>query len=171
MTDILPEILAGLTIGALAYAAWSDIALRIVPNGTSIAIAACGLLIRALIGPTALAWSVGLSLVLFAVLVAAHARGLLGGGDVKLITAIAMGLSAQSVLQFLTITALAGGGLALLHLLARRLPHPSVSKPGEPDWRRVFRIERWRIRRHAPLPYGVAIAIAGTWAVLSNLGS
>ena len=162
MTDILPEILAGLTIGALAYAAWSDIALRIVPNGTSIAIAACGLLIRALIG---------LSLVLFAVLVAAHARGLLGGGDVKLITAIAMGLSAQSVLQFLTITALAGGGLALLHLLARRLPHPSVSKPGEPDWRRVFRIERWRIRRHAPLPYGVAIAIAGTWAVLSNLGS
>ena len=34
--------------------------------------------------------------------------------------------------------------------------------------RRVYAIERWRHLRHAPLPYGVAIACGGIWTIFSQ---
>ncbi|MDR3530616.1 MAG: prepilin peptidase [Rhodopila sp.] len=171
MPEALPPIIAALTITALAYAAWSDLATRILPNSTTLAIAAAGVAARAIAGPAALAWSIGLSVLLFFLLVFAHARGALGGGDVKLMSATTIGLAPLDSLHFLSATALAGGVLALLHLLGRRLPPPVPCPAGAPALRRVWRIERWRIRRHAPMPYGVAIAAGGAWALLSNLGS
>jgi Flp pilus assembly protein protease CpaA len=35
---------------------------------------------------------------------------------------------------------------------------------------RVAAIERWRIRRRGPVPYGVAIAIGGAFVVLTSQG-
>jgi prepilin peptidase CpaA len=74
----------------------------------------------------------------------------------------------MGVIQLLTITALAGGVLALGHLMLRLLPHPRLAPAGSSLVRRVYAIERWRNLRHAPLPYGVAIACGGIWTVFSQ---
>ena len=172
MISLLPsQIIAALIIVALAYAAWSDLATRIIPDRVSIAIAVVGFVARSASGPAAVGWSVGLSLTLFSLLVVAHARGIIGGGDVKLISATTIGLTPVASLQFLHAVALAWGVLAIVHLVLRWVPQSAPCPAGSAAVIRVCRIERWRIRRHAPMPYGVAIAAGGVWVLLSNLGS
>lgn len=165
------QILYLCVITMLAYAAWSDLTTRIIPNLACVGIAAAGITARATAGATPLAWSLGFSALLFGILVAAHARGILGGGDVKLISATAIALPPAGAVLFLAATALAGGGLAAAHLLLRHLPPPAPCTAGAPLLKRVCTIERWRILRHSPLPYGIAIASGGSWALLSTLGS
>jgi Flp pilus assembly protein protease CpaA len=81
---------------------------------------------------------------------------------------LAIGLPLMGVIQLLTITALAGGVLALGHLMMRLLPYPKLAPAGSSLVRRVYAVERWRNLRHAPLPYGVAIACGGIWTVVSQ---
>jgi prepilin peptidase CpaA len=151
-------------------AAWRDLATRTIPNWASLGIAISGIASRGLGGLEAMAWSFGVAVALFAVLVLLHARGWLGGGDVKLLAAAALGLAPALMPRFLLVVALAGGALALAHLMLRRLPGP-VRLPSGARWlRRVLTIERWRISHHAPLPYGVAIAAGGIWLLLSGPG-
>ena len=66
--------------------------------------------------------------------------GQMGGGDVKLITAVALWLPPFALLDMLLLMSLLGGALTLLFLIERR----------------------WR-RSEGPIevPYGVAIALAG----------
>lgn len=171
MTELVPVLVAVVVVCTLAHAAWSDLARRLIPNTASIVIAVVGLFERGLVGPAAAAVSVSLSFGLFCALVVIHARGILGGGDVKLIAATSVGLSPVGVLNLLTIMALAGGVLAVVHLALRHLPGPKPRPFRSGAISRVFRVERWRIRRRGPLPYGIAIATAGAWVFLTNLGS
>ena len=61
---------------------------------------------------------------MFALFAAAFALGAMGGGDVKLVAAIALWLPAQAVFALLFIMSIAGGALTLAmfvrHRLARR---------------------------------------------------
>jgi prepilin peptidase CpaA len=93
---------------------------------------------------------------------------LIGGGDVKLLVALAIGVPLTGVVQLLTMTALAGCVLALVHLIMRILPYPKLAPAGASLVRRVYAVERWRHLRHAPLPYGVAIACGGIWTVFNR---
>ena len=68
--------------------------------------------------------SAGIASGLFAVLVQLRARGALGGGDVKLTAAMAVGLAPMQTYRFLVATVLAGGVLSLLHIVLRRVPPP-----------------------------------------------
>src|ERR1700693_1436312 len=126
-----------MTIAVLIYAAWSDLTTRIIPNSACVAIAAAGAIARATVGAGALGWSFSLSLLLFCLLVGAHAFGALGGGDVKLITATAICLPPAGTLHFITAAALSGAILAMLHLMLRRLPHPAPCPSGAPALNRV----------------------------------
>lgn len=171
MPAAIHQFLLVCVIAALAYAAWSDLATRIIPNRACVAIIVAGMAGRAMGGLTPFAWSVGVSLLLFLLLVAAHARGILGGGDVKLITATAVALPPAGAILFLSATALCGGCLALAHLLLRHLPPPAPRPAGAALLSRLCAVERWRILRHSPLPYGIAIAGGGAWALLSTFGS
>lgn len=92
----------------------------------------------------------------------------MGGGDVKLLVVLAIGLPLMGTIQMLTITALVGGVLALVHLMMRNLPSPRLAPAGSSLLRRVYVVERWRHLRHAPLPYGVAVACGGIWAIFSK---
>ena len=112
-------------------------------------------------------WSV-VAAILFALLLPIYGRGCIGGGDVKLLVAVAIGLPMMGVFELLTITALAGGILAMAHLVMRLLPSPSLAPADASVLRRVYAVERWRHLRHAPLPYGVAIACGGILSVLSK---
>jgi prepilin peptidase CpaA len=156
-----------LEILLLLYVATIDVATRLIRNDICLALALLGIASQ-LPNSMQVAESLISAAILFLLLFVLYMRGGIGGGDVKLLTALAVGFPPTGVIQLLTITALAGGVLALVHLLMRLLPYPRLAPAGSSLVRRVYAIERWRHLRHAPLPFGVAIASGGIWAVLSK---
>ena len=166
MSWIVP-ITSFLAILLLLYAATADIATRLIRNEICLALAVLGIAGQ-LASPMQLAQSLIVAAILFLLLFGIHQLGKMGGGDVKLLTALAVGLPLTGVMQLLTVTAIAGGVLALIHLTMRRLPYPRLAPAGSSLVRRVYAVERWRHLRHASLPYGVAIACGGIWTILSK---
>ncbi|MGX1108568.1 MULTISPECIES: A24 family peptidase [Bradyrhizobium] len=156
-----------LEIALLLYVATIDIATRLIRNEICLALAFLGI-VGQLASPMQIGQSLIVAAILFLVLFVIYQRGAIGGGDVKLLVALAIGLPLTGVIELLTATALAGGVLAAVHLMMRRLPQPKLAPAGSSLMRRVYAVERWRHLRHAPLPYGVAIACGGIWAILSK---
>ena len=151
----------------LLYVATLDVATRLIRNEICLALALLGIAAQ-LASPMQLAQSLIAAAILLLLLLVIYQRGSIGGGDVKLLVALAIGLPLTGVFQLLSITALAGGLLALVHVVMRHLPYPKLAPAGSSLARRVYAVERWRHLRHAPLPYGVAIACGGIWTVLSK---
>lgn len=166
MATLLVLVIAATLIAA----AWSDLAVRRIPNAASAVVAVAGLALRAMEGPGPVATTLAAAGVLFILLFAGFARGVLGGGDVKLATAAALGLPPAGIWTLVVATALAGGVLSLGYILAHRLGLPRVRPLGATHGivTRVVAIERWRFNRRGPLPYGVAIA-AGSLIAFGNL--
>ncbi|MGY3697433.1 prepilin peptidase CpaA [Bradyrhizobium sp. USDA 3240] len=156
-----------LEIALLFYVATIDIATRLIRNEICLALAFLGI-VGQLTSPTQIGQSLIVATILLLVLFVIYQRGAIGGGDVKLLVALAIGLPLTGVIELLTATALAGGVLAAVHLIMRRLPTPRLAPAGSSLARRVYAVERWRHLRHAPLPYGVAIACGGIWTILSK---
>lgn len=141
----------------LLFAALRDIATRLIPDAVPVALAVIGLGARLFEGWQAAAWSLGLGAAIFLLLVPIAARGWLGGGDVKLIAAMAVGLPPIVTWDFVVATVFVGGALGLAYILARRLVPETRVAAGAPMLKRVLAVEAWRIRRRGPLPYAVAI--------------
>ncbi|MGF6432270.1 A24 family peptidase [Bradyrhizobium elkanii] len=156
-----------LEIALLLYVATIDIATRLIRNEICLALALLGI-VGQLASPMQIGQSLIVAAILFLVLFVIYLRGAIGGGDVKLLVVLAIGLPLTGVIELLTATALAGGVLAAVHLMMRRLPQPKLAPAGSSLMRRVYAVERWRHLRHAPLPYGVAIACGGIWTILSK---
>lgn len=160
-------ITPGLTAGGMALllaAGAEDIATRLVSNRLSLALALCGAGLRWREGAL---W-IGLLAALAVFLTAAFCwrRGWLGGGDVKLLGAAALFVAPARIPALLLATSLAGGALALLYLALAALPGPTP--PHGPKAKlipRILRAERWRIRRHGPLPYASAIAAGAVFTL------
>jgi prepilin peptidase CpaA len=157
----------GLQILILLHVAMIDIATRLIHNEVCLTLALLGI-VGQLAGPTHIAESLITATILFLVLIGLYARGWIGGGDVKLLVALAVGLPLTGIVTLLTVTAMAGVVLALVHVMMRSLPHPATAPAGSSTLRRVYTVERWRHVRRAPLPYGAAIACGGIWALLSQ---
>ncbi len=145
------QALTATAVALFALAAVGDVARRRIPNALVAALALAGLA-RLGLGFSggaplaALGLDLAVALIVFAIGAGLFARGLLGGGDVKLLAAGSLWLGAAATGAFLMATVLAGGLLAVAYL-ALRLLHPSGPKPA--------------------LPYGVAIAAGG---ILVTLG-
>ncbi len=89
----------------------------------------------------------GIALAAFAVLAILFALRAMGGGDVKLLTALALWIEPTWFLQMLVVMALVGGVL-------------TIAMGG---WH-VIRRQRERL----VIPYGVAIAAAGLWVISTH---
>ena len=163
----IASIVSFLEILLLLHVATTDIATRLIRNEVCLALALLGIAGQ-LASPMQLAESLAAATVLFLLLLVVYQRRMIGGGDVKLLVVLALGLPLVGVIQLLTVTAFAGGVLALVHLMMRNLPSPRLAPAGSSVVRRVYAVERWRHLRHAPLPYGVAIACGGIWAIFSK---
>ena len=163
----LASIVSFLEILLLLHVATTDIATRLIRNEVCLALALLGIACQ-LASPMQLAESLIAATVLFLLLLVVYQRRMIGGGDVKLLVVLAIGLPLTGVIQLLAMTAFAGGVLALVHLLMRNLPSPRLAPAGSSLLRRVYVVERWRHLRHAPLPYGVAIACGGIWTIFSR---
>ena len=160
----------------LLAASLHDIAARTIPNRLCLALACLGLLARALTGDL-LPGLLAAGLVFLLALLAWRCR-VMGGGDVKLLTACALLPPPAAVPSLVLAVALAGGLLALAYLALPLLlpasapaPAPALAATRPAMTRptglagRALRAEAWRIRRRGPLPYGVAIAL-GTFFTL-----
>lgn len=91
-----------------------------------------------------MAVQVAVGAIVFAIFVGAFALGMMGGGDVKLIGALALWLPPFATVSMLIVMSLVGGALTLVLLIEARVK---------------------RTGRAIEVPYGVAIAVAGLLAI------
>jgi len=132
-----------------------DVIARTIPNGLLLILTVASLAAAGAGGH--FVGSVLAAAGVFAVAAWCWQRGWMGGGDVKLLGAVALGIPASAMLTFVIAVTIAGGLLAFFYLAARRLiPAPCSIRPAN-LFARTVRAERWRISRGAPLPYACAI--------------
>lgn len=160
----LPAILAGLGGGLLLLAALSDLRRFEIPDALSIGLALLALLHLAVLPDGFLALlpaRLGGFALVFAAGVLLFALGVMGGGDVKLLSALALWTSLAGLPRLLLPILFSGGVLAIVLLAARWLAAVVVPAGRAPPP---------LLARGAPLPYAVAI-FAGTafWAVAEGL--
>ena len=140
-------VLHGALALLLAYAAFGDVRARIIPNWLVIAIAALAPVLWWVSGMSLwpeIALQIGVAIgfmVLFSIFFALNA---MGGGDVKLIAALALWFPVIAFLQLLMVMSIVGGIITLGMWVREK-----VRKSG----------------KNIEVPYGVAISVAGIWAI------
>ena len=97
-----------------------------------------------------MAIQLGVAAIVFALFVGAFALGQMGGGDVKMIGALALWLTPVNLVSMLMVMAIAGGVLTLVFLVEHRA-------------------RKGTDRAAIEVPYGVAIALAGLLALREPL--
>ncbi|MCH8862625.1 MAG: prepilin peptidase [Proteobacteria bacterium] len=166
--------------GLLVIAAVGDWRRYLIPNWISLAILALYppfVLSSNLLGSPSVAvpWlaSLGVAAIVFVVLAILFAMNKLGGGDVKLISALSLWAGPGLLAGFLVITSLAGGVLALVFLLRSRMRKKATSGDIEadragPDTKKQDHDDDTTGETTAgaeieplQIPYGVAIACGG----------
>lgn len=151
MTIELPDLFGILLAVLLLMAAWTDIKTRTISNELNATIALLGMVFWFIAGETIwpdIAIRVGIALGLFLVCALLFLMKWMGGGDVKMIGALALWLPLQALIAMLTVMALAGGVISAF-LLIRQKWRPNAERPD--------------------VPYGVAIAIGGLWVIANGL--
>lgn len=138
-------LLSALAI-ALAVAAYTDIKRRQIDNvlNGTIALAAPLFWWASHMGLAEIGWQIGVALAALVVLAGLFAFGAMGGGDVKLLVALALWIKPAWYVQLLTIMAVAGGALTIAMA--------------------AWHVARRRKQKLA-IPYGVAIAFGGLWVL------
>lgn len=147
MSGAVANILVAILAAMLIVAATGDLRTRTIPNWLTLAIALLAIPFWFLSGLSVwldIALQVGVAAGLFMLFAALFALGAMGGGDVKLIAAVALWLPPLAVLKLIVVMAMAGGAITLAMMIRHR-----SAKPGEP----------------LKVPYGVAISFAGFWLI------
>jgi len=140
---------------ALLYAVVSDSRHLIIPNWTCIVVAVAFLPAALLGGMAPLAitihYGVGLGVILAGIVL--FAKGIMGGGDLKLLAAASIWTGWNSLLDFLFLVAMLGGVLALVIFAAHRL-RGRFGVLGRIKWIGAGDVKSQSI------PYGIAIGLA-----------
>jgi prepilin peptidase CpaA len=142
MGEFAPVILLGLLVLILVSAGIEDARIREIANWKNAAIALLAVPWWFAMGLSPwpdMAVQLGIALGVFALFAAAFHFGMMGGGDVKMIAALALWFPFDKLVSLIVIMSLVGGALTLIML-----------------------IDTWIRRRseQPEIPYGIAIAIA-----------
>lgn len=143
--EIFRLALIGVLGALLIAAAITDLRSRIISNRLNLAVAALaplwwlasgldiwpGVAVQLLVGA-----------IVFALFAALFAFGMMGGGDVKLLGALALWFPWQAVLSLIVLMAMLGGVVTIVTVIHHRM----TKRLGQPE-----------------IPYGVAISIAALW--------
>ena len=147
MSAGLSTFLLMLLAALLLACCWFDWRSRTIPNGLNAAIALLAIPFWWAAGLALwpdIALQIGLAVAVFAIFALAFAIGAMGGGDVKLLGALALWLPWQALLAMLFVMSVAGGVLTLGFLVAVRI----AGRKDRPE-----------------IPYGLAIAFGGLWVL------
>lgn len=150
-------------VGLLVTATCYDLSRRTIPNQVSLAILflAC---VRFLITGNDPLVPLGISLLVLVIGFLLYLGRLLGAGDTKLMAALSLFLEPAAMPGFLVITALSGGLLALFTVLKE----VSVKLGLNATPASALKQRTDSGRASGELPYGVAIAVGGVFAVFSS---
>ena len=145
LSVVAPDWLYFLLLACLAAAAVEDAVRLRISNVTSGAVALLAIAGMLSAGPV---WDLWQNLTIFAAILTvgtvAFAKGLLGGGDVKLLAAVGLWTPLKVALPMLIAIFLAGGAIALLAMLYWQLRKRGSSS-----------------MKTRQIPYGLAIAFGG----------
>jgi prepilin peptidase CpaA len=135
----------------LAVAAISDVKHRLIPN-SAVLIIVILFAIRAVAEPwVSIISSLEAALIVFFIGFGLYAFRIIGAGDSKLITAVALFVGLERLPQFIFATSIVGGALAVGSLAANpKRALVMIQMRGKGDFGRK-------------IPYGVAIAVAGLY--------
>lgn len=146
MTEFIQIGLLAALVALLVTAAVGDIRRYIIPNTLCLVIAGLSLpywVATCTLSGQSILLTIGiqiaLALLVFAGFAVLFAMGAMGGGDVKLMAALALWVPGLQLLKLLFLVALYGGLVALVIVIVRR----------------------WRGDTNRAVPYGVAIAAGG----------
>ena len=152
-----------IAIGLLLLVAYGDARTRRIPNTLNLTIGALGA-VRLVLADSPI--DAALTLVAAAMVFAAGFllfwRGIIGGGDAKLISAMVLLVGHHKALDFLVLMSLCGGALALAIMIRDVLARSWRSESGN----RLTEIGAPGEAGEATVPYGVAIATAGVIILL-----
>jgi prepilin peptidase CpaA len=164
-TMIIVGIVWAVSLTGLFVAAVTDFKRRIIPNPLVILTIGCGIAIRLLADPESITLSlIVAAIVLLALGLVAH-RKLIGGGDVKLITAVTLLVPYSQIGNLLLVIAIMGGALSCVYLLATSVSrrrelwlasggHERRQRPRKTGWYRA--IGAGLVMRKT-IPYAVAV--------------
>jgi prepilin peptidase CpaA len=148
----------------LSAAAVSDVRKLTIPNSYCLGIALCyPFFVLAAAQPVD--WLGGLMVggSLLAVGFVLFTTGRVGGGDAKLLAAASLWAGPGLLVEFILLTALTGGGMAiLLYVRHRWLRSPSLAAMAATEASPDF--------AQQPMPYGVAIFAGGIYVAFTLLG-
>ena len=147
MQGDISTFLAVALLALLLVAAVGDLRTREIPNWLNGAIALLAIpywLANGLpVWPDMLI-QIGIALAIFFLFALLFHFGAMGGGDVKMVSAVALWLPLVALLNLLVIMSIAGGVLTLAMLIRHRLR---------------------KSEKNLEIPYGVAIAFGGVWVI------
>ncbi len=143
--EIFQLALIGALGALLIAAAITDLRSRIISNRLNLAIATLAPLWWLASGLDlwpGVAVQLLVAAIVFALFAALFAFGMMGGGDVKLLGALALWFPWQAVLSLIVLMAILGGLVTIVTVIHHRM----TKRLGQPE-----------------IPYGVAISIAALW--------
>lgn len=139
----------------LIAAAFKDATTMTIPNPISLALAAAFVVAAPFcLAPAAIGVHLGVAFGVLVIGFVMFALNWVGGGDAKLLAAAALWMGWSALPEFLMWTALAGGGLSLTLLLARKAALYAPFATGEGALARL-------LEPKGDIPYGLAIAAGG----------
>jgi prepilin peptidase CpaA len=147
MPGVFADALIAILAAMLIIAATGDLRTRTIPNWLNGAIALGAIPFWVVSGLSVwpdMAIQIGVALAVFAVFALAFHLGAMGGGDVKMVAALALWLPLGAVIKLLVIMSIAGGVLTFVMLVRH-----GMAKSG----------------KELEIPYGVAIAFGGFWLI------
>jgi prepilin peptidase CpaA len=155
---ILQALILSLGVCLFTAVAYGDIRTRRIPNEFIVAILALAALRIALAGdPIAGLYTLLASGALFVATFLLFWRGLLGGGDVKLIGATGLLVGYHNLFEFLFVMSVSGALIAVAAFARNRLGLRRATSPAPEDQERQALLT---------VPYGAAIAVAGIASLL-----
>lgn len=132
MSLTMPVTVLGnlMMLAGLAIAARWDQAKRVIPNAAVLVVAVGGMVTWFAMPPGESIWArIAAGAAVFVILRLLSAIELVGGGDVKLITAVVLGIRLSAVLPVLAIISIAGGLLAGWQLVRQGTMRRPVKQP------------------------------------------
>jgi prepilin peptidase CpaA len=162
-----------LAIAILAIIAYSDVRTRRIPNALAIVVAVLGLIRMTLAHDlVAAGHTLAASAAVFIAAFLLFSRGIVGGGDAKLVAAVALLIGYHDLFGFFFLMSLCGGALALA-ILARDQVSARFCRPLQqarrPSGTQPVACAATPAR--STVPYGVAIAAAGVITLILETSS
>ena len=151
--------LAILTIfpAAVIFAAFTDLFTMTIPNRISLVLVAgfISLLPFSGLSLADIGWHFAAGALMLAITMGMFFAGVVGGGDAKLVSAVALWVGLDLLLPYLLMASIFGGALTLILLFIRK--YPLLLAVSHASW-----LERLHQTR-GPIPYGIALSAAALW--------